>query len=42
MHTGKLVGTVEKTAVTKDEVLAMIIMGKASKDVTESDIEELH
>jgi D-xylose transport system ATP-binding protein len=41
MHTGKLVGTVNKAEVTKDEVLAMIIMGKASKDVTESDIEEL-
>ena len=42
MHTGKLVGTVNKNAVTKDEVLAMIIMGKASSDVTESDIEDLH
>lgn len=42
MHTGKLVGTVNKTEVTKDEVLAMIIMGKSSRDVTESDIEELH
>jgi D-xylose transport system ATP-binding protein len=42
MHTGTLVGTVNKNDVTKDEVLAMIIMGKASRDVTESDIEELH
>ena len=42
MHTGKLVGTVNKNDVSKDEVLAMIIMGKASRDVTESDIEELH
>jgi len=42
MHTGKLVGTVDKDKVSKDEVLAMIIMGKASRDVTESDIKELH
>ncbi len=42
MHTGKLVGTVDKEKVSKDEVLAMIIMGKASRDVTESDIDELH
>ena len=42
MHTGNLVGTVNKTEITKDEVLAMIIMGKAPSDVTSSDIEELH
>jgi D-xylose transport system ATP-binding protein len=42
MHTGNLVGTVNKSEVTKDDVLAMIIMGKAPTDVTESDIEELH
>ena len=42
MHTGNLVGIVNKAEVTKDEVLAMIIMGKASGEVTESDIEELH
>jgi D-xylose transport system ATP-binding protein len=42
MHTGKLVGTVDKDKVSKDEVLAMIIMGKASRDVTASDIKELH
>jgi hypothetical protein len=28
MLQGKLVGTVDKTKVTKDEVLAMIIIGK--------------
>jgi len=42
MHTGKQDGTVDKDKVSKDEVLAMIIMGKASRDVTESDIDELH
>ena len=42
MHTGDLVGTVNKTDVTKDDVLAMIIMGKLPGEVTESDIEELH
>ncbi len=42
MHTGNLVGTVNKTEITKDEVLAMIIMGKAPSDVTSSDIKELH
>jgi D-xylose transport system ATP-binding protein len=42
MHTGTLVGCVDKTAVTKDEVLAMIIMGKAPSEVTATDIEKLH
>jgi D-xylose transport system ATP-binding protein len=42
MHTGNLVGTVNKVDVTKDEVLAMIIMGKPPGEVTETDIEELH
>lgn len=42
MHTGDLVGTVEKTDVTKDDVLAMIIMGKLPDEVTEMDIKELH
>ncbi len=42
MHTGNLVGIVNKTEVTKDQVLAMIIMGKTPGEVTESDIEELH
>jgi D-xylose transport system ATP-binding protein len=38
---GRLVGTVDKTAVTTDEVLAMIIMGKHPGQVSESDIAEL-
>ncbi len=42
MHTGNLAGIVNKADVTKDEVLAMIIMGKQAGDVTASDLEELH
>ena len=42
MHTGNLVGTVNKDDVTKDEVHAMIIMGKPPSEVTQTDIEELH
>lgn len=39
---GKLVGTVSKTDVTTDEVLAMIIMGKLPTEVTETELAELH
>ena len=42
MHTGDLVGTVKKADVSKDDVLAMIIMGKMPGETTQSDIEELH
>jgi simple sugar transport system ATP-binding protein len=35
-------GTVDKTAVTSDDVLAMIIMGKAPEEVTERDLAALH
>jgi D-xylose transport system ATP-binding protein len=42
MLQGKLVGTVNKVDVTKDEVLAMIIMGKKPEDVSREDIAELH
>ena len=42
MHTGKIVGIVNKDEVTKDQILAMIIMGKDSSQVTEDDIEDLH
>ena len=42
MLQGKLVGTVNKTDVTQDEVLAMIIAGKHPGDVTEEDIADLH
>ena len=42
MLQGKLVGTVNKTDVTMDEVLAMIIAGKKPGEVTEQDIQDLH
>jgi D-xylose transport system ATP-binding protein len=42
MLQGKLVGTVRKDRVTKDEVLAMIIMGKQPEDVTQHELDELH
>jgi D-xylose transport system ATP-binding protein len=42
MLQGKLVGTVNKSDVTQDEVLAMIIAGKKPGEVTESDIRDLH
>ena len=42
MLQGKLVGTVDKADVTKDEVLAMIIMGKKPGEVTSEQIAELH
>jgi D-xylose transport system ATP-binding protein len=35
MATGKLVGTVDKDSVTKDDVLGMIILGKKPGEVTE-------
>ena len=39
---GRLVGTVNKTDVTTDEVLAMIIMGKLPGQITQNDLAELH
>jgi len=42
MLQGKLVGTVNKADVTKDQVLAMIIMGKKPDEVTEEQIAALH
>ncbi len=41
MHLGHLVGVVEKNKVTKDEVLAMIIMGKRPEEVSEKELAEL-
>jgi D-xylose transport system ATP-binding protein len=41
MLQGKLVGTVDKTKVTKDEVLAMIIIGKLPGDVSRTELAEL-
>ena len=42
MLQGRLVGTVNKTDVTIDEVLAMIIIGKLPAEVTQSELAELH
>jgi len=41
MLQGKLVGTVNKAEVTKDEVLAMIIIGKMPGEVSTEEIEEI-
>ena len=41
MYHGRLVGTVDKSATTTDEVLAMIIMGKSPDEITRQDIAEL-
>jgi len=42
MLQGKLVGVVNKSDVTMDEVLAMIIIGKLPGEVTRSELAELH
>jgi D-xylose transport system ATP-binding protein len=39
---GRLVGTVRKSDVTTDEVLAMIIMGKLPDEVTQTELAQLH
>jgi D-xylose transport system ATP-binding protein len=41
MLQGKLVGTVNKSDVTMDQVLAMIIIGKLPDEVTETELEQL-
>jgi D-xylose transport system ATP-binding protein len=41
MLQGKLVGTVDKNKVTKDEVLAMIIIGKLPEEVSATEMAEL-
>jgi len=41
MLQGKLVGTVDKQKVTKDEVLAMIIIGKLPSQVSETEMAKL-
>jgi D-xylose transport system ATP-binding protein len=41
MLTGQLVGTVNKHDVTKDEVLAMIILGKKPGEVSDTELAEL-
>ena len=42
MLTGRLVGTVNKSDVTKDEVLAMIILGKKPEEVSDRELAEFH
>ena len=42
MLTGQLVGTVNKDDVTKDEVLAMIILGKKPEEVSDRELAEFH
>jgi len=42
MAQGRLVGTVDKDKVTKDEVLAMIIIGKLPDQVSATEMAELH
>jgi D-xylose transport system ATP-binding protein len=42
MLQGKLVGTVKKSEVTKDEVLAMIIIGKKPGEVTPDEVQAFH
>ena len=42
MLQGKLVGTVDKIKVTKDEVLGMIIMGKLPGALTRQEAAQLH
>jgi D-xylose transport system ATP-binding protein len=42
MLQGKLVGTVDKTKVTKDEVLGMIIMGKLPDQMDQKELAALH
>ena len=41
MYHGRLVGTVDKTAVTTDDILGMIILGKRPEEVTQKDLAEL-
>jgi D-xylose transport system ATP-binding protein len=42
MLQGKLVGTVNKSDVTMDEVLAMIIVGKLPAEVSSEEMAKLH
>jgi D-xylose transport system ATP-binding protein len=39
---GRLVGTVDKSGVSTDDVLAMIIMGKLPGEVSQTELAELH
>ena len=41
MYHGRLVGSVDKTSVTPDDILGMIILGKRPEEVTQTDLAEL-
>ena len=41
MYHGRIVGTVDKSDVTTDEILGMIILGKRPDEVTRQELEEL-
>ena len=41
MYHGRVVGTVDKSAITTDEILGMIILGKRPDEVTRQELEEL-
>jgi D-xylose transport system ATP-binding protein len=41
MYHGRLVGSVDKTSVTTDDILGMIILGKRPEEVTQKDLAEL-
>jgi D-xylose transport system ATP-binding protein len=41
MYHGRIVGTVNKTEVTTDDVLAMIILGKAPGEASKAELEAL-
>jgi len=42
MYHGRIVGIVNKSEVTTDEVLGMIILGKSRDEVTDKDLALLH
>jgi D-xylose transport system ATP-binding protein len=42
MYHGRIVGTVNKSDVTTDEILGMIILGKTPEEVTREELAELH
>ena len=42
MYHGRIVDTVDKTTVTADEILGMIILGKKPGEATQKELAELH
>jgi D-xylose transport system ATP-binding protein len=41
MYHGQIVDTVDKTSVTPDEIVSMIILGKRPDEATEKELEQL-